>query len=75
LASQLLYDLAKGDFHMIRAAIGFFVLGLLAVLLGAYNLAGLSIEIGKTLLLVFIVLAVLSAVAGMISGRRSRSLP
>jgi uncharacterized membrane protein YtjA (UPF0391 family) len=59
---------------MIRAAIGFFVLGLLAVLLGANNVAGLSIEMGKMLLFVFIVLAILSAVVGMISGRGTKVL-
>jgi uncharacterized membrane protein YtjA (UPF0391 family) len=60
---------------MIRAAIGFFVLGLLAILLGANNVGGLSIEVGKTLLFVFIVLAVLSAVVGLVSGRNPKILP
>jgi uncharacterized membrane protein YtjA (UPF0391 family) len=60
---------------MIRAAIGFFILGLLAILLGANNVGGLSIEVGKTLLFVFIVLAVLSGVVGLVSGRSPKILP
>ena len=60
---------------MIRAAISFFILGLIAVLLGANNIGGLSIEVGKTLLFVFIVLAVISALVGMVSGRRPKILP
>jgi uncharacterized membrane protein YtjA (UPF0391 family) len=60
---------------MIRAAIGFFILGLLAIMLGASNVAGLSIEVGKTLLFVFLVLAVLSALVGLVSGRSPKILP
>lgn len=60
---------------MLRAAIGFFVLGLLALFFGANGIAGVSIEMGRILLLVFIVLAVLSMVSGMIGGRRGKYLP
>jgi uncharacterized membrane protein YtjA (UPF0391 family) len=63
------------NLFMIRAAIGFFILGLLAIALGAGNVGGLSIEVGKTLLFVFIVLAVLSALVGLISGRSPKILP
>ncbi len=45
---------------MLRAAIIFFVLGLVAILLGATGFAGVSLEIGRILLVVFLVLAVLS---------------
>jgi uncharacterized membrane protein YtjA (UPF0391 family) len=55
---------------MLRAAIGFFVLGLLAVLLGANNIAGLSIELGKTILYVFLFLAVLSFLGSLVTGRQ-----
>jgi uncharacterized membrane protein YtjA (UPF0391 family) len=55
---------------MLRAAIGFFIIGLLAVLLGANNIAGLSIELGKTILYVFLVLAVLSFLGSVITGRQ-----
>lgn len=60
---------------MLRAAIAFFVLALLALLLGASGVAGISMEIGRTLLFVFLVLAVISFVASLISGRTTKSLP
>lgn len=60
---------------MIRAAIGFFVLALVAFLLGANGIAGMSIEIGRILLFVFLVLAVISLVGGLITGKSPRSLP
>ncbi len=60
---------------MLRAAIAFFVLGLLAYLLGAGGFGGLSVEIGKLLLLVFLVLSIVSFVVGMFSrGRPSMPL-
>ena len=59
---------------MLRAAIMFFVLALVAMILGATGFAGISMEIGRTLLMVFLVLAVISFVASMITGKRS-SLP
>lgn len=60
---------------MLRAAIIFFVLGLVAMLFGAYGIAGVSIEVGKVLLMVFIVLAILSFVVGLIRGGGSKRLP
>jgi uncharacterized membrane protein YtjA (UPF0391 family) len=59
---------------MLRAAIAFFVIGLLAILLGANGIAGLSLEVGKTLLFVFLALAVISALVGLVTGR-GRTLP
>ena len=56
---------------MLRAAIVFFVLGLVAMVLRAGNVAGLSLEMGKLLLFVFIGLSIVSAVMGYITGRRS----
>jgi uncharacterized membrane protein YtjA (UPF0391 family) len=55
---------------MLRAAIAFFVLGLVAILLGANGVGGLSLDIGKTLLFVFLILAVISFIASMVTGRR-----
>jgi len=49
-----------GDF--LSLAIAFFVLALLAALLGARGVAGLSMEIAKWLVLIFLVLAVVSLV-------------
>jgi uncharacterized membrane protein YtjA (UPF0391 family) len=54
---------------MLRAALGFFVLALIAVVLGASGVAGVSMEIGRSLLVVFLILAVISFVAGLVSGR------
>ncbi len=55
---------------MLRAAITFFVIALLAFFLGANGIGGVSMEIGRTLLFVFLVLAVISFVASLITGRR-----
>lgn len=55
---------------MLRASITFFVLGLISMLLGINSIAGLSIDIGKILLFVFLVLSVISFVLGR-SGKSS----
>lgn len=59
---------------MVRAAITFFVLALVAFIFGAYGIAGLSIEIGKILLGVFLVLAVISFVGALATGRKSKQI-
>lgn len=56
---------------MLRASITFFVLGIVAYLVGAGGVAGLSVEIGKTLLLVFLALAVISFLFSIVTGKRS----
>jgi uncharacterized membrane protein YtjA (UPF0391 family) len=56
---------------MIRAAITFFIIGLVALLLGASGFAGLSIEIGKTILIIFLALAVISFLASIITGKKT----
>jgi uncharacterized membrane protein YtjA (UPF0391 family) len=58
------------EIYMLRAAISFFVLGLIAFLLGANGIAGLSIEIGRMLLVVFLILAVISFVFSLFNGNR-----
>ena len=60
---------------MLRAAILFFVLGLVAVLFGAYGIAGVSMEAGRLILLVFLILAVVSFLVNLASGRKTRILP
>ena len=55
---------------MLRAALGFFVVALVAILFGATGFAGVSMEIGRTLLFVFLVLAAISFVVGLVGGRR-----
>ena len=47
---------------LLELAIAFFVLALLAGLLGAGGVAGLSMDIAKWLVIAFIVLAVLSLI-------------
>lgn len=54
---------------MLNAAITFFVIALVAFVLGATGFAGVSMEIGKTLLFVFLVLAVISFAINLIRGR------
>lgn len=55
---------------MIRAALGFFILALVAIVLGATGVAGLSMEIGKMLLFVFLVLAIISFAIAMVNGKK-----
>ncbi len=54
---------------MLRAALGFFLFGMVALLLGAYNVGGISIEIGRTLLFVFLGLALITTIAGLVVGK------
>jgi uncharacterized membrane protein YtjA (UPF0391 family) len=56
---------------MLRAAIVFFVLALFGMLLGASGFAGMSMEIGRALLFVFLILAAISFVASLVTGRRT----
>ena len=56
---------------MLRAAILFFVIGLVAMLFGGLGIAGLSIELGKLLLMVFVALAVISFVVSLVSGGKN----
>jgi uncharacterized membrane protein YtjA (UPF0391 family) len=60
---------------MLQAAVAFFVLAILAMVFGASGIAGASMEIGRILLFVFLALAVISFVFGLIGGRRPRNLP
>ncbi|MBA2404744.1 MAG: DUF1328 domain-containing protein [Bdellovibrionales bacterium] len=55
---------------MLRAAITFFILGLISMVLGANGFAGLSIEIGKVLLAVFLIFAVISFIASIVTGKK-----
>ena len=59
---------------MIRAAIGFFILAFIALALGLNQIAGVSIEMGKLLLGVFLILAVISGLVGIFTGRSPKSL-
>ncbi len=55
---------------MLRFAVAFFVLALVSMIFGAYGVAGMSIEVGRILLLAFLVLAGIAVLAALFSGRR-----
>ena len=57
---------------MLRAAITFFILAIVSLFLGLGGIAGISLEIGKLLLTVFLVLSVISLVAGIANGRKQQ---
>ena len=57
---------------MLRAAIIFFVIGLVAMALGAGGFAGLSVEIGRSLLVIFVVLSLISFIVSLVGGKRPR---
>lgn len=59
---------------MIRAAIAFFALALIALLLGAGGVAGISMDIATMLLIVFLVLSVISFLGALITNRGRSSL-
>lgn len=59
---------------MLRAAIAFFVIGLIAFVLGANNLAGLSVDLGKLLLSIFVILALVTFLVNLVTGRKTKSL-
>ena len=59
---------------MIRAAISFFIIAVISYILGAYGIAGVSVEIGKVLLFVFLVLSAISFLYSVISGKTPRQL-
>ncbi len=59
---------------MLRAAITFFLIGILAYVLGANNIAGLSVEVGRIFLWVFVLFALISFVVGLLSGKNPKNL-
>jgi uncharacterized membrane protein YtjA (UPF0391 family) len=52
---------------LLTLAIVFFVIAILAYILGARGVAGMSAGIGRTLLFVFLVLAVLFVIIGLVN--------
>lgn len=56
---------------MLRAAIAFFILALVAMIFGASGIAGISVEAGRLLLGVFLLLAIVSFVINLVTGKRS----
>jgi uncharacterized membrane protein YtjA (UPF0391 family) len=60
--------LAQATLHpLVWWALVFFVIAIIAYLLGARGVAGMSAGVGRTLLFVFLVLAILFAIIGFIN--------
>jgi uncharacterized membrane protein YtjA (UPF0391 family) len=55
---------------MLRWALIFLVIGLIAGALGFFGVAGASIAIAKTLFYIFIVIFLVLLIAGLVVGRR-----
>ena len=51
---------------MLRLAVLFFVIALIAAVLGFGGVAGISMEVARILLVVFLILAVLSLLVGVV---------
>ena len=65
-ASGLLAQLALPG-GLISLAVIFFIIAILAYVLGAQGVAGMSAGIGRTLLFVFLVLAVIMVIVGLVN--------
>lgn len=64
-----LFRETQEDKMMLRWALTFFLLALIAAFLGFFAMAGLAAEIAKLLLLAFVVLLVISLITGTMRGR------
>jgi uncharacterized membrane protein YtjA (UPF0391 family) len=67
LATLTLAQVAGFPTGLVSLAITFFIIALIAYVLGARGLAGMSAGIGRTLLFVFLVLAVIVAIFAFIN--------
>lgn len=56
---------------MVRAALVFFIIAFIAFFLGAAGVAGMSMDAAKTLLWVFVVMALVTLGLAMVTGNRS----
>ena len=56
-------------YNLLYVGIVFLVIALVAYVLGAKGVAGMSASLGKMLLGIFLILAVILIVVGLISGR------
>lgn len=50
---------------MLQASIAFFIIAIVAYIFGVNGVAGMSMEVGKLLLGVFIILAIISTIVGL----------
>ena len=53
--------------NLIWLAVVFFIIAIVAYVLGARGLAGMSADIGRTLLFVFLILAILFVIVGLVN--------
>ena len=60
--------LAQALSGLVWLAIVFFIIAILAYVLGAQGVAGMSAGIGRTLLFVFLVLAIIFVIVGLVQG-------
>lgn len=60
---------------MLRAAIVFFIIALIAAFFGMGNVSVISAELGRTLLYVFLALAIVSFLVSLVSRRSGPPLP
>jgi uncharacterized membrane protein YtjA (UPF0391 family) len=60
---------------MLGWAVTFLIIALIAAVLGFGGIAGVAIEIAKIIFFVALLLFVISAVFGLLSGRRSADVP
>jgi len=67
LAITLAPTLAVLPGSLLWVAIVFFILAIIAYIFGATGIAGMSASIGRTLLFVFLVLAILFVVVGAVT--------
>lgn len=59
---------------MLQAAFLFFVLAIISYVFGANAIAGVSMDIGRAFLFIFLLLSVVSFIGGMMSGKREKKL-
>ena len=56
---------------MLQAAISLFIIGIFAFILGANNIAGMSVELGRMLFIVFVALSIVSFVVNLFYKKRT----
>lgn len=59
---------------MLKASLLFFILGLLAMLMGTFGVLGLSVEIGEMILSVFFIFSLISFIGSAEIERRKHNL-
>jgi uncharacterized membrane protein YtjA (UPF0391 family) len=59
---------------MLRWALTFFIVSIIAGLLGMYGVAGLTMDVAKILVGAFLILAIVMVVAGIAGGRKAKEI-